>query len=89
MGYVLFHENREDHNPFKWSKIDHALLLIALFYLFGGLLPLLPIDHFLAAAPRHQTTGMWRRSFHSVMFVAGYWILVLAFSLWLQREPPK
>ncbi len=87
--YVLFRENRKNNNPLKWSKTDRALLLIALFYFFGGLLPLLPIDPFFVSTPRHQTAGLWRRSFHSIMSVGGYWILLLAFSLWLQREPPK
>jgi len=88
LGYVLFRENRQNRNPFKWSITDRALLLIALFYCLGGLFPLLPAD-FLASAPRHQSTGMWRRSFHSIMSVGEYWILLLTFSLWLQREPPK
>lgn len=87
--YVLFRENGPQHNPFKWMKTDRALLLIALFYFLAGLLPLLPIDHLLVSTPRHQTTGMWRRSFHSVMSVGGYWTLLLAFSLWFQREPPE
>ena len=44
MAYVLFREARENRNPFKWSRTDRALFLIALFYFFGGLLPLLSPD---------------------------------------------
>jgi hypothetical protein len=62
---------------------------VPFFYLLAGLLSFLPKDHFFLSTPRHRTTGMWRRSFHSVMSVTIYWVLLLAFSLWPQREPPK
>ncbi len=89
MAYVLFREARESRNPFKWSKTDRALFLIALFYFVGGLLPILSPDYFLHSSPQHQIADLWRRSFHSILSVGGYWILLLAFSLWLQRDPPK
>ncbi len=88
IGCVLFRENRQNINPLKWPKADLALLLISLFFFLGGWVTLYSAD-ILPSARQHLITGLSRRSVHSILSASGYWVLLLAFTLWLKREPPR
>ena len=90
IAFGLFYNTPKRRNPLKWPGVDRALLAISLLYLLAGLIPLLSTGLILFPnTSGHHPLGLWRRSFYAVMSVGEYWILLLAFSLWLYRNPPN
>jgi len=86
----LFWESRETRNPLKWGAVDRVLLGIGLFYFLASLVLLLGLKFPLLEGAFQRHTGItWRHFCRQALTSLDPWILLLAFSLWLQKYPPK
>jgi class 3 adenylate cyclase len=90
IGFLLFREARAERNPFKWRPVDRGLLTVALFYFLAGLVLVTGFKvPLLEEAFQRGMGASWRHACRQTLSTLDPWILLLAFSLWLQKYPPK
>jgi len=90
MLFSLFWRSGTRKTAFEKNAVDWALLGIAIFYALAGLVLILGFDLPVIERSPDRSTGLsWRHFARQTLSSLDPWVLLLAFSLWLQKNPPR
>ena len=92
---LLLRSARKNWNPLDWCTVDRCLLIMAIYFFFGGFLQLFPVIKSMSGLEKEL---IGRFSYVNWVFIDSFaqsnsivllgWVVLLLIALWLRRRSP-